>query len=110
MDMAERFLCTTFSGAPEDAYILLWTLPDRRSRFFPSVALAEAAAYAVERSADSDVYVGCTLRARDHGPHARGEATEAHGIIGLWADIDVMKPATAKTYFPTRAAADAFLD
>jgi hypothetical protein len=107
---SRTFLAALFDNAPPTTLLLLWTLPDRRSRFFAADRLDAAAAYAVAVGSRADVYVGCGLRGRDHGPRARGESADVVGIPGAWADLDVAKPGATKPYFATRAAITTFLD
>lgn len=107
MDSA-TFLRTVFGPAPE-GLILVWTLPNRVSRFFDRPEDAAGYARALEAY---DVYVGVGLQARDLGPRQRGGARDVIALPGLWADIDIAGPAHAgsKRYPPDEAAAMELLD
>src|SRR2546425_1076639 len=72
---AERFLTAVFGGA-RSGFVLCWTLPDRRSRFFTTDRLSEAARYAIDLACTHDLYVGCALHDHDHGAHERGRAED----------------------------------
>ena len=58
-----EFLGQLWQYKPEDQYILIWTLPDKRSRWFTGVP--EAAQYVASIGGSRDVYVGVGLSA--HG-------------------------------------------
>jgi hypothetical protein len=110
MRSAYDFLTLLFGAATAELFVLLWTLPDKRSRFFPGTRLIEAAQYGADQARACDVYVGCGVRGRDFGPHERGTAADVVGIPGLWADLDLTKPPRRKPYFRTREALTMFLD
>jgi hypothetical protein len=101
VNAADVFLRAVFGAAPSSHYILVWTLPDKRSRFFdgetklsvdaPGEAKTEPEdilAYIDAARTKSDVYVGVGLRNRVGGPYRRGRAIEVDVLPGLWADFD----------------------
>ena len=67
MTTTDTFCRALFGGAPADTFTLMWTLPDRRSTFIPAAALDALASHITSAAATCDVYIGCGLRARDHG-------------------------------------------
>jgi len=79
-----EFLDQLWGGKPDDLYLLIWTLADRKSAWF---RFAEDAAQYVA-GLSGDVYVGVGLSEKDYGPHLRCPANDIAGIAGLWADID----------------------
>lgn len=91
------FLNELFGGKTEELYMLIWTLPDKRSRWFREVA---AAAAAVEALPERDVYVGVGLAERDYGPSQRCPADQVAGITAAWADFDVLSEAHSKKSLP----------
>jgi len=91
------FLHELFAGKPDELYLLLWTLADKRSRWFRDI---DAAASAVEALAAQDVYVGVGLSPKDYGPAYRCPSEEIAGLAGLWADFDVLSEAHAKKALP----------
>lgn len=91
------FLNELFAGKPEELYILVWTLPDKRSRWFRDVAGAAAAAEALT---GRDVYVGVGLAERDYGPSQRCPADQVAGLTAAWADFDVLSEAHPKKSLP----------
>ena len=72
-------------GINENALMVIWTLPDKRARFFDSTQAA--ADYAMGRAEDYDVYFGVGLY-RPGIKRGRGKAADVVGITCLWADID----------------------
>jgi hypothetical protein len=91
------FLNELFAGKPEELYMLIWTLPDKRSRWFREVAPAAAA---VEALTGRDVYVGVGLARRDYGPSQRCPADQVAGLTAAWADLDVLSDAHSKKSLP----------
>ncbi len=91
------FLEELFACKPDELYLLIWTLTDKRSRWFREIA---PAASAVETLADQDVYVGVGLAAKDYGPTHRCPSDEIAGIRGLWADLDLRSDAHDKKALP----------
>ena len=91
------FIHELFDGKPEELYLLLWTLADKRSRWFRDI---DAAASAAEALAAQDVYVGVGLSPRDYGPAQRCPSEEIAGIVGLWADLDLRSEAHARKALP----------
>jgi hypothetical protein len=87
-----EFLEQLWGEKPSDLYVLIWTLQDKRSRWFRSV---EEAAAAVAQT-PQDVYVGVGLSPRDYGPSRRCPSEEITGIAGLWADFDLQSEAHKK--------------
>jgi hypothetical protein len=87
-----EFLEQLWADKPSDLYILIWTLRDKRSRWFRN--FEEAAAAVVETQ--QDVYVGAGLSPRDYGPSRRCPSEEIAGIAGLWADFDLKSEAHKK--------------
>ncbi|MCS6803452.1 MAG: hypothetical protein NZ773_16115 [Dehalococcoidia bacterium] len=88
-----EFLDQLWAEKPSDLYLLIWTLEDKRSRWFQKV---EEAAAAVTQT-PQDVYVGVGLSPRDYGPSRRCPSDEIAGIAGLWADFDLQSEAHKKT-------------
>jgi len=92
-----EFLELLWSGKPEDLFILIWTLQDKRSRWCLDVAQAAAV---VEASRHMDVYTGVGLSPADFGPHQRCPADKIVGIAGLGADFDLLSDAHANKALP----------
>ncbi|MFZ5926324.1 MAG: hypothetical protein ACOYX1_02640 [Acidobacteriota bacterium] len=91
------FLEELFGGKPDELYLLIWTLADKRSRWFRDI---DAAASTAEALAGRDVYVGVGLSAKDYGPSQRCPSEEIIGIVGLWADFDLRSEAHPKKALP----------
>ena len=83
-----RFLAALFGTCPPNLRFYVWTLPDKRSRWYSPTDVARAASEiaAMDRS---DVYVGVSLSDRARGKSQRVELKHAAAIAGLWADVDI---------------------
>jgi hypothetical protein len=93
----QSFLHFLWGNKPEHLFILVWTLRDRRSRWFRDVG---EAAHAVEGCSGMDIYVGVGLSPADFGPYQRCPAEKTAGIAAMWADIDIQSDAHAKKALP----------
>ena len=94
----QAFLDLLWGNKPEHLYILIWTLQNKRSRWFRDVG---EAAHAVERCSGMDIYVGVGLSPEDFGPHQRCPAEKIAGISALWADLDLLSDAHCKKALPS---------
>lgn len=97
MSHSRVFLEALFSGKPAALYLLIWTLPEKESRWFQVVA---AAVDYVESLPAHDAYVGVGLASQDYGPMRRCESREIAGLFGVWTDIDLRSDAHAKGALP----------
>lgn len=91
------FLDLLWQFKPEESFVLLWTLPDKRSHWFRDIP--KAAEFAVV-AGDRDVYVGVGLSKADHGPARRCASEEITGITALWADLDLRSEAHGNKPLP----------
>jgi hypothetical protein len=85
------FLTRVWQGKPDDQNILIWTLQNKRSRWFTSIA--DAADHAADVGGSMDVYVGVGLAGKDHGSAHRCVSSEITGICGIAADFDLLSDA-----------------
>jgi hypothetical protein len=101
MDAATFFHLLFDDAAGPDALISIWTLPDKRTRWFEDCN--EAAKYIAYRNDPApgvgplaipndlalrpNIYFGCCLYQPDI-TSGRGKASDVVGLVGLWADID----------------------
>ena len=92
-----EFFDLLWRDKPEEHYVLIWTLHDKRSRWFYDVA--EAAAY-VESVHGKDVYCGVGLAGKDHGPGHRCASGEITGVGAFWADFDIRSAAHPANALP----------
>ena len=92
------FLNQLWQAKPDDHHILIWTFPDRRSRWFTDIAAA--ADYVGAVNGGRDVYVGVGLASKDHGPGHRCVSEEITGIAGMWSDLDLLSDAHSKKALP----------
>ncbi|MCZ2149643.1 MAG: hypothetical protein LC126_17935 [Bryobacterales bacterium] len=66
------FLRSLFAEKPHEAYVLIWTLADKRSHWFREI---DRAAEFVESARGRDIYVGVGLSPQDFGPSRRCRRT-----------------------------------
>jgi hypothetical protein len=86
-----EFLNLLWDEKPENQFILIWTWPDKHSRWF--TAVPAAAEYVASVSGTKDVYAGIGLSAKDYGPARRCVSEEVTAIAGLAGDFDVLSEA-----------------
>jgi hypothetical protein len=91
------FLELLWQFKPEESFVLLWTLPDKRSHWFRDIQKAAEFAAA---AGDRDVYVGVGLSKADHSPARRCASDEISGITALWADLDLRSEAHGSKPLP----------
>jgi putative DNA primase/helicase len=103
-----KFLSTIFHDKRPDDVILIWTLPDKLSRYFTNPDEAEA--YAKTRL-DSDVYFGVCLGGKPKSENERFTAKDVVAVPGFWADIDIDANENATKQRPkNRADAQKLID
>jgi hypothetical protein len=93
----QSFLDLLWGNKPGSLFILIWTLQDKRSRWFQSVS--DAASFVVS-CRQMDVYAGVGLSPEDFGPHQRCPADKIAGLGAVWADLDVLSDAHPKKALP----------
>ena len=93
-----EFLNQLWQYKPEEQHILIWTYPDKRSRWFTGVS--EAAEYVAGINGARDVYVGVGLAGKDYGPTRRCVSDEITGISGLASDLDLASEVHSKKALP----------
>jgi len=93
-----EFLNQLWQYKPENQYILIWTLPDKRSRWF--INIPDAAEYVAGVNGRKDVYVGLGLAGKDYGPMRRCVSGEVTGIAGIGSDFDLLSEAHGKKALP----------
>lgn len=93
-----EFLNQLWQYKPENQYILIWTLPDKRSRWF--INIPDAAEYVAGVNGSKDVYVGLGLAGKDYGPMRRCVSGEVTGIAGIGSDFDLLSEAHGKKALP----------
>jgi hypothetical protein len=94
---ARRFLESLFAGKPDELYVLLWTLPEKRSRWFREV---DDAIQFAESLHEHDLYAGIGLSSQDYGSARRCVSNEVAGIVGFGADLDLKSDAHPKAALP----------
>jgi hypothetical protein len=92
------FLTQLWQYKPEEQYVLIWTTPDKRSRWFTDIPAA--AEYVAGVNGDRDVYVGVGLSKADYGPARRCKSDEISGLCGIGVDLDVKSEAHGNKPLP----------
>jgi len=98
-------------GTASSGFLTVWTMPDKRTAYFPAGDLSAAADYAANRAGVCDIYFGVGLRREDKGEYVRGGNEDVSVIPAFWSDIDILGPAHKETALPPTAGdALEFLD
>ena len=97
------FLEALFGLKPDGTWILIWTLPDRKSHWTDTV---DKAVSCVENlPADREVYFGVGLSPGKLTAKSRAKASDVAAITCLWADIDIAHGVHTKKRLPPDEAA-----
>ena len=98
MELTLQFLQALWARAPRDQFFLVWTLPDKRSRWFRTTNEGiESAADTVDRLRDrNDIYLGAGLSSKSFGSRQRVVAADTSGIAAVWIDIDYLNDTAHK--------------
>ena len=88
------FLKALWENKPEERYILIWTLPDKRSHWFTDVAAAAQFAANVNFL---DVYVGVGLAREDHGRRIVASPTRSMASPGSGPNSTCFRPGTTRS-------------
>jgi len=106
----QEFSQTLYGGATS-GWLSVWTLPDKKTAFFPIANIPAAVSYAESLFDTHDVYYGVGLRGEKLGERQRGGNDDVTVVPALWSDIDIQSPAHKETALPQSAKeALAFLD
>jgi hypothetical protein len=93
-----EFLTQLWQYKPEEQFVLIWTTPGKRSRWFTDIP--SAADYVTSINGDRDVYVGVGLSKADYGPARRCKSDEISGLCGIGVDLDVKSEAHGNKPLP----------
>ena len=93
-----EFLTQLWQYKPEEQYVLIWTTPDKRSRWFTDIPAA--ADFVAGINGDRDVYVGVGLSKADYGPARRCKSDEISGLCGIGVDLDMKSEAHGNKPLP----------
>ncbi len=103
-----EFLGDLFDGV--EGFVLIWTLPDRKSRFFRSSKIDEAAEWINAQAETKDIYVGIGTRDMNLGAERRGGTDDVAELSGLVLDLDIASPCHSRANLPaTEKEATVFL-
>ena len=96
---ATDFLQTIYNGA-SSGWLTVWTLPDKKTAYFPVIKINDVAVYAESLTETHDIYYGVGLRGKKLGKNQRGGNEDVTVIPALWSDIDIQSPAHKETALP----------
>jgi hypothetical protein len=99
MGQARPYLDALFGNAAAGEFLLIWTLPDRRSAWFTDVDSACLALVSPQYEG-KDVYAGACTSPFDMGPSRRCDAANVASMGCLWADIDIGREGHKKENYP----------
>jgi putative DNA primase/helicase len=94
-----------FSQKRPTDYILIYTLPNKRSEWFLDTIDAAEYVEKTARETKQNVYVGVGLSPEDYGEHKRCQAENITSIPALWADFDIAGEGHKKQNLPPDEAA-----
>ena len=99
-DSTALFLQTLLGRKPVDSHLLVWRMPDKRSRSFSDISAAHAYIASI-RDGDYDVYMGVGLSDRPvASAGVRYPINQVQGIYAFWADIDIQDEVHKKKNLP----------
>lgn len=99
-DSTALFLQTLLGRKPVDSHLLVWRMPDKRSRSFSDISAAHAYIANI-RDGDYDVYMGVGLSDRPvASAGVRYPINQVQGIYAFWADIDIQDEVHKKKNLP----------
>lgn len=75
----------------DGGFIPIWTLPDKKTKWFGVHEIDKAVEYAMERSQTCDVYFGVGLH-KTPQKSGRGEAKDVYCLTVVFVDFDIAKP------------------
>jgi hypothetical protein len=88
-----------YGACPPDLWMYVWVPDDRKSHWFQTRDLDEAAAFTA--TVEGSCYWPASLSKENLGPKHRCANEQSAGILGLWTDIDIKGPAHKKKSLPT---------
>lgn len=99
---ASEFLEVLLAGVPADstAQAYVWRLQDKSSSSFPAIDPDAMRSVTSWEQPPADLYVGASLAQAALSRHQRVTKATAAGIMGVWADVDVLGPAHGKPNLP----------
>ena len=98
----EDFLNDLFEGAPDHAWVLIWTLSGKKSAWFTAGDVPAACEY-IKKGDKKNIFVGVGLAPKPCGrmpSKMRCEADKIIGLPALYVDIDFKDPVHAKEALP----------
>ena len=94
--MSPSSFLTALWGTPPPGPVLVWTLPDKKSRWYRTFGAVDADLLEHE---SHEIYMGAGLAPANGvrlASRTRVKEQDVAGIAGLWADVDVTHPVHAK--------------
>lgn len=91
MNETKKFFIALFENKPDDTYIVIWQTPLKRTKRFKNISDAVKFINKIKNT-KTQIYYGCGLQDKDHGPLRRGKKEDIVGIPGFYIDIDIKSP------------------
>jgi hypothetical protein len=91
VDDISKFFDIMFANKPDDTYVTIWQTPLKSTSRFKDI---DQASDFINKIKDKPVqiYYGCGLQDKDHGPLRRGKKEDIVGLPGFYIDIDIKDP------------------
>ena len=99
LTQARSYLDALFGNIGAGEHFLIWTLPDRRSAWFPDVDTACLSLGLLSYN-NKDIYAGMCTSPADMGRARRCDAANVASMGCLWADIDIGTEGHKKENYP----------
>jgi P4 family phage/plasmid primase-like protien len=106
---AESFLKTLYSNS-KSGFISLWTLEDKKSRWFPVTQIEQLIKEAINLRDSHNVYFGVGVRKAALGDYKRGKNEDVLSLPGVWVEIDLQSGDHAAGNLPAEEDVQGILD
>jgi P4 family phage/plasmid primase-like protien len=91
-------------------YLTLWTLEDKRTRWFHVTEIDTAVSEAMKLRNQQNVYFGVGLRKERLSEHQRGSSKDIFSLPAVWLEIDLKSGVHAADNLPDEQEAEMILD
>jgi P4 family phage/plasmid primase-like protien len=91
-------------------YLTLWTLEDKRTRWFHVTEIDAAVSEAMKLRNQQNVYFGVGLRKERLSEHQRGSSKDIFSLPAVWLEIDLKSGVHAANNLPDSQEAEMILD
>jgi P4 family phage/plasmid primase-like protien len=106
---AENFIKTLYNDA-KGGFISLWTLEDKKTRWFAVNQIDELIEEAIKLRDSHNVYFGVGVRKETLGEYKRGKNEDVLSLPGVWVEIDLKGGDHAAVNLPAEEDVQGILD